>query len=120
MTDPVFLDFSGAHSTTVDLSGKKARIANIFRLILGNKLTLALCRHLPISPPNEDGLLFWAPINTYMHKEWALLWNTGAWDSFIVARANTDAQLRAFREGGLKYPIPATGVCPEPLQDEEK
>ena len=120
MTDPIFLDFTGAHSTTVNLSGTKARIANIFRLILGNKLTLALCRRLPLSPPNGYGLLFWAPINTYMQKEWALLWNTGAWDSFIVARANTNAQLRAFQGGGLKYPIPATNGCPEPLQDEEK
>ena len=67
-------------------------------------LTLAVCKRLPLSAPNPHGLLVWSPAQAYTSGEWALLWNTGYWYAFIVAKANSDAQLRMFREGGLTYP----------------
>lgn len=105
MTQCIHLDFTGAHSTTVRLNGWPARLANVVRVLLGVELTLAICKKLPLSKPRAEGLLAWAPGNTYSKGEWALCWHDKFWYSFTVARANTDAQLRCFREGGLTYRV---------------
>lgn len=101
----IHVDFTGAHSTTLRLKPYPARIANWIRRKIGNKAMLAICRRLPISKPSELGLLVWSRKYTYTAGQWALCWHEENWHAFIVARANTDAQLRCFREGGLTYHV---------------
>jgi hypothetical protein len=100
----VNLNFSGASSFTVSLSGWPARIAIAASLFLGAHRTLALCKSLPFS--KQDLGLLVAPIaDVYREGNWALVRHIDRWYSFQVLRANSDVQLNALVTGVLNYKI---------------
>ncbi len=95
-------DFSDASSVAVHCRYQwSAKAFNIARIILGNSLTLRILRRLPFR--KGDGLLVWSPKCVHVEGEYALLWQSDKWFAFIVARADSDVQLRAFREGGVTW-----------------
>jgi hypothetical protein len=97
-------DFSGAQVTLVELSGWKARVANAVRRTVGNRLTLALCRLIPVPEGPQKGLLMWDPQFIYTQDDgsWAICWRTGAWNAFIVSKARSEAQRMAFRGEAIR------------------
>lgn len=101
------LDFRGAYRAAIEVSGYRARLLNAIRLLIGDRAMFALCRLLPLGKPCAKGLLIWTPDRMICHGQWAMGWHCEKYDAFFVGRAESDAQLRAWRNGGLTYDLGA-------------
>jgi hypothetical protein len=96
------LDFSGASTFTVHLGGWPARLAICASILLGPARTLWFCRRLP-ALSIDLGLLCVPASDIFRVGQWALVRHIGGWYSFMVLRANSDAQLLALEHGSLSY-----------------